>query len=102
MKDRGIKKWQPFNSCFSSADVLKEISCSKAQKEPPLLSEDQLINIEEKIKDAFFLGTKINIKIFYNGKIIEKSGKVENINFQEKKICLNRVNIYFKQILEIY
>ena len=25
MKDRGIKKWQPFNSCFSSADVLKEI-----------------------------------------------------------------------------
>lgn len=102
MIDRGIKKWQPFNSCFSGKDILIEINKSKKQKDFPELSEDQILTIEEKVKDAYVLGTSIKIKYFYNGTILEQRGKINYIDMQKKKICLNNGWIYFKQILEIY
>lgn len=101
MIDRGIKKWQPFNSCFSGKDLLKEITNSKKRKDFPSLSEDQMIIIEEKIKDSYVLGTIIHIKFFYNGNILNSSGKISHINMQEKKLHLNNKYIYFKQILEV-
>ena len=46
MTDRGIIKWQPFNSCFSSASVLNEVNKEKNKVAFPELSEDQCLKIE--------------------------------------------------------
>ena len=32
MSDRGIIKWQPFNSCFNGSDIIKDISKKKAKE----------------------------------------------------------------------
>ena len=101
MIDRGIIKWQPFNSCFSGINVINDITKEKDKFIYPTLSEDQLKIIEEKIKDAYILKLNINLKYFTDGEIKFIVGKINYINFQEKKICLNNINIYFKQILDI-
>lgn len=101
MIDRGIKKWQPFNSCFSGNKIINDLNEERNKEIFPTLSEDQLIIIEEKIKDAYNLRISINILYFYEGKIKKATGLINAINMQEKKICLNNKYIFFKQILEI-
>lgn len=102
MTDRGIIKWQPFDSCYSSSKILKDIYNKKNRKSFPVLSDDQLLVLEEKIIDAYHLNELICLDYFYNGKIINISGKINNINFQEKKLYLNNKIIYFKQIINIF
>jgi len=102
MIDRGIIKWQPFNSCFSAANIIKDINADKRKKRLPTLSEDQLFVIEEKIKDAFDLRQFITLEYFYDGNITVIKGKINSITPQEKKICLNNKYIFFKQIVKIH
>ena len=99
--DRGIIKWQPFNSCFNASVIIKDINMKKNKKICPILSEDQLENIEDTVKNAYILKQNVDIKYYYDGNIIEKTGKINYLDFQNKNICLSNKIIYFKQILKI-
>ena len=46
MIDRGIIKWQPFDSCYSSSKILNDIHNKKSREILPTLSEDQLDILE--------------------------------------------------------
>ena len=98
--DRGIIKWQPFNSLFNASIIINDINIEKNKESCPILSEDQLENIEDTIKDAYILKQDVDIKYFYDGNIIEKSGKINYLDMQKKNICLSNKIIYFKQILK--
>ena len=99
--DRGIIKWQPFNSCFNAGVIIQDINKEKRKEKCPILSEDQLENIEDTIKDAYILKQDVNIKYYYDGNIIERLGKINYLDIQKKNICLSNKIIYFKQILKI-
>lgn len=101
MIDRGIIKWQPFDSCYSSEKIVKEIQKDKEKISFPTLSTDQLEVIDETIRSAYQLQLPVQIKYFYNGVIYQASGKIKGISLQEKKIYLNNKSIYLKQILKI-
>ena len=101
MIDRGIIKWQPFDSCYSGDNILRDLSKYKNKKILPVLSEDQLCILEEKIIDAYHLNEIINIEYFYNGKIYSINGKINAINTYDKKIYIKNQIIYFKQIINI-
>lgn len=101
MIDRGIIKWQPFDSCYSSNNILKDIYKQKNKHIFPILSEDQLLELEEKILNAYYLNEIISIRYFYNGSLHQINGKIKSINLQEKKIHINENNIYFKQIIQV-
>lgn len=101
MIDRGIIKWQPFDSCYSSGKALKDIYKQKNRNKLPTLSEDQLYELEQKILDSYHLNENISIEYFYNGSLYQMSGKITSINLQEKKIYINNHIIYFKQIINI-
>ena len=101
MIDRGIIKWQPFDSCYSSSKIIKDINNSKNKIVYPTLSEDQLEFIEEKIECAYHLSEIIDLDYFYNGKIINIKGKINYIDMQHKNIYINNKSIYFKQIVNI-
>lgn len=101
MIDRGIIKWQPFNSCISQSNIINEIKKERNKKQFPSLSEDQIYLIEEKIKDAYALQLNVVLDYYLDGKILSINGKITAINFQEKKIYLNQKHIFFKQILKI-
>ena len=101
MIDRGIIKWQPFDSCFSSQSIINEIVKEKEKIRMPILSDDQLEYIQDKIIDAYNLKTEVKLQYYYDGNIFEEKGKIQYINSKEKKICLNKKFIYLKQILNI-
>ena len=101
MIDRGIIKWRPFDSCYSSQSIIKDIRNEKNKLTRPFLSDDQLETIEEEIINIFNLQITARIEYFYDGFIKTEVGKIEKINKEQKKICLNHKFIYFKQILKI-
>ena len=99
--DRGIIKWQPFNSCFDSKILLKDLNKEKNRKDYPILSDDQLKIIEEKVLEAYELKILVKVYYYYDGYINTIDGKINGLNMQEKLIYLNQKRIYFKQILKI-
>lgn len=99
--DRGMIKWQPFNSCFNPNDIIKDIKSNKNKIKYPALSDDQLIIIENKINEAYQVKEFIKIKYYYNGNIYNIKGIINNIDNFNKKIYLNNISIFFKQIIDI-
>ena len=103
MIDRGIIKWQPFNSCFNANEIVEDININKNEikEKRPILSEDQLNILDWQLKNAYILKSVINLKYYYDGEIKNLIGKITSFDYLNKKICLNKQIIYFKQILEI-
>ena len=99
--DRGIIKWQPFNSCFNSEEVIKDLKIKKERKIFPTLSEDQINLISEEILTAYNLKLNIMIEYYYDGNIKKITGKLNYLNKQDKKLLINNTYLYFKQILKI-
>ena len=102
MNDRGIIKWQPFDSLFSSAEIKDFINKKNNIIKKPILSEDQKIFKEEKILEAYHENIMANITIFSNNRIYQINKKILKIIFVNKKILFHdHTYIYFDQIINI-
>ena len=103
MMDRGIIKWQPFNSCFNAQEVIEDINKQKEKERIkfPTLSEDQLMVLEDKIKNSFYLKLKIKIDYYYDGEIKSLIGKINYFDYENRKLYINNKEIHFKQIIKI-
>ena len=101
MQDRGYIKWAPFNSLFNDKLLAKEVENKKEKVEKPILSEDQIEYLNEKIFEVYTNHLKINLFIYKNQKIIKLIGFINNINTNKQCITFNNTYIYFNQILKI-
>ena len=101
MIDRGIIKWQPFDSCFNSKEIISDIKREKDKINLPILSEDQIIFLNEKILNAYNLKNNVHIEYYYDGDIKILDGKINYLNIRKKELFINNIKIYFNQILKI-
>lgn len=101
-KDRGMIKWQPFDSLLSTKKVAKEITEKKNLQRMITLSEDQLKEIEENLKEAYYNGELVKITYYRLGKYYHKNALIKYIDKSKKQIILNDSSIiHFKQIVKI-
>ena len=101
MIDRGFIKWKPFDSCFSSQNVVRKIVLEKNKINMPTLSEEQIFNIQENLINSYHLKTIVKIKYYYDGEINYIEGKISYIDLQQKKICIKNKSIYVNQIIQV-
>ena len=100
--DRGMIKWQPFDSLLSTKKVAKEIINEKSKVAMPTLSEDQLLNIEEKVLEAYYNGETVRLVYYRKGTYYTKVSLIKYIDKYKKQLILNDGSIlYFKQIVKI-
>ena len=100
--DRGMIKWQPFDSLLSTKKVAKEIISEKSKVARPTLSEDQLLNIEEKVLEAYYNGETVRLVYYRKGTYYTKISLIKYIDKYKKQLILNDGSIlYFKQIVKI-
>ena len=100
--DRGMIKWQPFNSLISLNDIKNKIKEEKNNLTYPLLSEDELTIIENNLLMAYHSKEEVLITYFYNHNLYKIKGTIDMIVQDQKLIILNKsIKLYFKQITEV-
>lgn len=101
-KDRGIIKWQPFESLTPSKKVVDTILHEKSKIKKTILSLEQQQEIEEKLVEAFYEQIEVTLKIYKNGYIKTTTSSILEMDYTYKKITLkNKDKILFMQIIEI-
>ena len=102
MKDRGMIKWQPFDSLIPSKDIINSILINKNKVAKPTLSIDQLENLNELLKECYYNQNIVNIKYFKNNNIYNIKGKIKAIDVNNKIVLINKtLKLHISQILQI-
>lgn len=108
MSQRGMVKWQPFASLPEQANYINKLIYEMNKIERPILSEDQLNELNETLFRAFENKEQIALEYFHDGYIylvegiiikidpIKKSLIVENNNKRDKFSIASIVNIVLK------
>lgn len=102
MNNRNSIKWAPFESLFTSDEMLNEIEEEQSIISKPILSEEELNDIDSKIKESYHTNELIKVTYFYQGKIKNKTSKIIDIKKSEQKIkFIDHSYLFFEQILKI-
>lgn len=102
MHDRGMIKWQPFDSVISSKRMVNQLSEEKNKMKRPELSEEQITTMENLLIESFTNQEEIIIYFYKGGKILHKSGFVTELNSVLNKVLLNDHSfLFFNQIVNI-
>ncbi len=99
--DRGMIKWQPFDSVISSKSLLNTLVHEKEKIAKPVLSLDEECIIEEYIIEAFYSQEDVTLQYYWNGYLQVLTGKIKKIDRISKIIYLNSQRLFFKQIVAI-
>ncbi len=99
--DRGIIKWQPFESLEPITKIIQSLQKEKSKIKKPILSEEEIATLEAKIIEAYYSQEKIKISFYQNGFIRQIKGQVKKIDQIYKLIYLNNLKLLFNQIIQI-
>lgn len=104
-KDRGNKKWNSL-MLVEHQKKLKELKIREADLQKPELDQQQLENLNFKIKEALNNNLNITIKFYENKRIKLIKGKILKVEKQTKLIKIVDLNqqiknLKFTQIIEI-
>ena len=95
-------KWNPFNAVAPGGMMVNEVLREKNKIDMPVLSEDQKMELQERILESYNNQEIIKIKYFRGGKLYTTEGKVKKIDVNAHKIVLNGgLSVFFSQIVEI-
>ena len=81
MHDRGMIKWMPFNSVINSKILINSIEKEKSKIPKPILSEEQIIQIENNILESMINKVPLIFTIYQAGFIKQIKAIVVNIEF---------------------
>ena len=101
MHNRNEIKWNPFNSLINGNKIIEELNDIKTKCEKPILSEDQLNEINKLLIDSFTTKSKINIQYYENGNFYNLEGIINYFNNFNNYIIISNKKIYLNQIINI-
>ena len=101
-KDRGMKKWAPFNSLMNGRTIVNSLIVEKSKIEKPQLSEEEQKILEEKIIEAYYCQNIVIITYYKDGFLRKIKATIKKIDSVYKTIYLsNDYKILFRQIFNI-
>ena len=103
MSDRGMIKWQPFQSVCSTSKMVQHILEEKNKCSKPIMSEEQFQDLESKLWEGYLNQMELCIVYFFRGKFQKKENSlISQIFVGQKKILFQDGTIlYFDQIIQV-
>ncbi|MDF2699671.1 MAG: YolD-like family protein [Haloplasmataceae bacterium] len=80
MKSRGMVKWQPFASLPEQANYINKLMYEMNKVSRPMLSEDQLVDLNEKLFKFFENKEMVNIHYYHDGYVYLVEGIIEKVD----------------------
>jgi hypothetical protein len=100
--ERGIIKWRPFDSVTNTKALLSAETERINIKKMPLLSDEQIEELEKQVLFAFYTHKIISIKYYKNNNIYDKNGTIKKIDGINHTITLvDNTTLFFNQIINI-
>lgn len=87
--DRGIIKWSAFDALVGYSSMIEEMKYRLGKKERPILSEDELEDLNRNLRDAYKEDKEIELKYYHDGYLKTTYGKIKRVDFQERRIVLS-------------
>lgn len=101
-KDRGMIKWQPFNSVINNKTLINSILKEKEKIRKPELSDEEIELLEDKIIVSYYTHSNLLITYYQDGYLLKTISKIIKIDQIYKKVYLdNHKILLFKQIIDI-
>lgn len=97
MKDRGMKKWRPFNAVVPRYELLKKMETI----EIPTLSSAEIEEYEELLKTSMYTHSKVKITFVEENRLKELVDYVDNLEPIKKDVYLHTKKINFRQIIKV-
>lgn len=99
--DRGMIKWQPFNSVINNKEVINSLLKEKSKKAKPIMSEEEINLLEEKIINCYYTQSEVSLTYYKNGYLLNIKGKIKKIDQVYKMIYIKTQKLLFNQIIMI-
>lgn len=100
---RELVKWQPFQAIIPGNRMVHDVLEQKNKISMPVLSDDQLYQIQERLLYSYQTQEKVQLIYFHGGRLYRKVGKVTEIDANQRRIVLNgHFFLFFSQIVEIF
>lgn len=101
LRDRGMVKWAPYKSLPEQEDYLEKMEEEKNKVDKPLLSDDELIELDTKLS-TYNRGDPISIEYYDYGFIKIVDDYLDYIDTINKRIVLkNRMSIPVSDVLSL-
>lgn len=101
LRDRGMVKWAPYKSLPEQEDYLEKMEEEKNKVDKPLLSDDELIELDTKLS-TYNRGSPISIEYYDYGFIKTVDDYLDYIDTINKRIVLkNRMSIPVSNVLSL-
>lgn len=101
LRDRGMVKWAPYKSLPEQEDYLEKMEEKKNKVDKPLLSDDELIELDTKLS-TYNRGDPISIEYYDYGFIKIVDDYLDYIDTINKRIVLkNRMSIPVSNVLSL-
>ena len=102
MNDRGMIKWQPFDSVYSSKELEQEILIKRSKISKPILTDEQKNNLEIDLFHAYHENIPAKITFFQSNRLFKITKRIIKIILINQKIIFDDASyIYFDQIVHI-
>ncbi|HEY8364163.1 MAG TPA: YolD-like family protein [Haloplasmataceae bacterium] len=88
MTQRGMVKWQPFASLPEQANYINRLIYEMNKIERPILSEDQLNELNEKLYRYYENKEMVSLEYFYDGYVYLVEGIIVKIDPIKKMIIM--------------
>lgn len=101
LRDRGMVKWAPYKSLPEQEDYLEKMEEEKNKVDKPLLSDDELIELDTKLS-TYNRGDPISIEYYDYDFIKTVDDYLDYIDAINKRIVLkNRMSIPVSNVLSL-
>lgn len=99
--DRGIIKWAPFDGLAGFNNLYKELKYRLNKTEKPILSEDQLYEMDINLKKALNEKCSIYLSYFQGGYIKQIYGQVTDLDAILKLVYVNHIAFPLSIIMDL-
>jgi hypothetical protein len=99
--DRKMMKWMPFNALLEQGNHVSDLLLKHTYKEMPILSVDQLEELNFKLEEAVVFKQTIEVTYYENNHFHSISGMIERIDVFNKLIFIGSTGIPAQTIIEI-
>lgn len=96
---RGMKKYEPFDALEGFNEMILEAMKESTYVEKPLLSEEQIEEINYKLTS--YNRDNVKVKYYSLGEIKEVEGIINSIDYLNKKLKIKNTTIFLTNLLDI-